>query len=87
MAYPTAVNDQITDSVTQTNTKVLGEAPEMALGNLYQVTSQALATASLNAVQNQQNSHILTNAAIASIISGFNQIGGLDLKSTGNKKT
>lgn len=87
MAYPTAVNDQITDSVTQTNTKVLGNAPAMALGNLYQVTSQTLATASVNAAQDQQNSRILTNATLARIISGFNHIGGLDLKSNDKKKS
>ena len=27
MAFPTAVNSQITDSVSQANTKVLGDAP------------------------------------------------------------
>ncbi|OWQ63588.1 glycerol-3-phosphate dehydrogenase, partial [Stenotrophomonas maltophilia] len=27
MAFPTAVNSQITDSVSQVNTKVLGDAP------------------------------------------------------------
>lgn len=27
MAYPTAVNSQITDAVTQSNVKVTGEAP------------------------------------------------------------
>lgn len=40
MAFPTSVNNQITDAVTQTNTKVLGEAPAIALGNLYEATSQ-----------------------------------------------
>ncbi|WP_295367175.1 RebB family R body protein, partial [uncultured Stenotrophomonas sp.] len=30
MAFPTAVNDQITDSVTQANTRVLGDAPAVA---------------------------------------------------------
>ncbi len=43
MAFPTSVNDQITDSVTQANVKVLGDSPAMALGNLYQATAQALA--------------------------------------------
>jgi len=38
MAFPTAVNSQITDSITQANTKVLGDAPAMAMGNLYQAT-------------------------------------------------
>ena len=33
-AFPTAVNDQITDSITQTNVKVLGEAPAEAMGQL-----------------------------------------------------
>lgn len=34
-AFPTAVNSQITDSVTQANVKVVGEAPAMAMGNLF----------------------------------------------------
>ena len=34
MAFPTSVNDQITDSITQANTKVLGDAPAIAMGNL-----------------------------------------------------
>ncbi|WP_204334085.1 RebB family R body protein, partial [Klebsiella pneumoniae] len=36
MAFPTAVNDQITDSVTQANVQVLGASPAIAMGNLYQ---------------------------------------------------
>ncbi|MCE9687639.1 RebB family R body protein [Shewanella sp. AS16] len=39
---PVNVNSQITDSVTQVNTKVLGETPAMAMGNLMLGTSQAL---------------------------------------------
>lgn len=39
MAFPTAVNDQITDAVTQANVKVVGESPAMAIGNLYQTIS------------------------------------------------
>ncbi|MEM7246316.1 MAG: RebB family R body protein, partial [Acidobacteriota bacterium] len=38
MAYPTSVNDQITDSVTQANVKVLADAPAMAMASLYQAT-------------------------------------------------
>ncbi len=56
MAFPTAVNDQITDSVTQANTKVLGDAPAVAVGNLYQATAQALANAAHNATKAQQQS-------------------------------
>ncbi|MEH6345781.1 MAG: RebB family R body protein [Bermanella sp.] len=64
MAYPTAVNDQITDSVTQVNTKVLGEAPAMAMGNVYLATSQALSNAAHNATFVQQNTAITAQAAL-----------------------
>jgi len=36
MTFPTAVNDQITDAVTQANVKVLGDAPAQALSALVQ---------------------------------------------------
>jgi hypothetical protein len=39
---PTALNGAIIDSVTQANTKVVNEAPAMAMGNLYQAASQTL---------------------------------------------
>jgi hypothetical protein len=63
MAYPTSVNDQITDSVTQANTKVLGDAPAIAMGNLFQATAQALANAAHNAASSQQQSNITAQAA------------------------
>ena len=55
MADPTAVNSQITDAVTQANVKVLGEAPAIAMGNLYLATSQALSNAAHNATPQQSN--------------------------------
>lgn len=63
MASPTSVNDQITDSVTQSNVKVLGDAPAMAMGNLYQATAQALANAAHNATSAQQQTNITAQAA------------------------
>ena len=63
MACPTAVNDQITDSVTQANTKVLGDAPAVAVGNLYQATAQALANAAHNATNAQQQSYVTAQSA------------------------
>lgn len=63
MAFPTSVNDQITDSITQANVKVLGDAPAIALGNLYQSTSQALANAAHNATNAQQQNAILAQSA------------------------
>jgi hypothetical protein len=63
MAFPTSVNDQITDSVTQSNTKVLADAPAVAMGNLYQATAQALANAAHNATNAQQQSYVTAQAA------------------------
>ena len=63
MAFPTSVNSQITDSVTQANTKVLGDAPAIAMGNLYQATAQALSNAAHNATNSQQQSYVTAQAA------------------------
>ena len=63
MAFPTAVNNQITDSVTQANTKVVGDAPAVAMGNLYQATAQALANAAHNATNAQQQSYVTSQAS------------------------
>lgn len=41
-AKPTALNGAIIDAVTQANTKVVNEAPAMAMGNLYLAGSRAL---------------------------------------------
>lgn len=53
----------ISDSVSQVNTKVLGDAPAMAMGNLYQATAQALANAAHNATSGQQQTNITAQAA------------------------
>jgi len=63
MAFPTSVNDQTTDSVTQSNVGVLGEAPAIAMGNLYQATAQALANAAHNATNAQQQGYVTAQAA------------------------
>lgn len=65
MAFPTAVNSQITDAVTQANVQVLGVAPAQALGMLDVSLSQSLALAAANAVTQQQNANILMNAVSA----------------------
>ncbi len=63
MAFPTAVNSQITDSVTQSNLQVLGTSPAVAMGNLYQATAQALANAAHNATNAQQQMYVTAQAA------------------------
>ncbi len=57
------VNEQITDSVTQVNTKVVGETPAMAMGNLLMATGQALSNAAHNATNNQQQASITMQTA------------------------
>ena len=56
------VNPQITDAVTQTNVKVLAEAPAMAMGALYQTMSHSLGLLMENAVTAQQNMNIIGQA-------------------------
>jgi len=63
VAFPTSLNSQITDSVAQANVKVLGDAPAMAMGNLYISTSQALSNAAHNATSNQQQSYVTMQAS------------------------
>lgn len=80
MAFPTAVNDQITDSITQANVKVLGDAPAVAMGNLYQATAQALANAAHNATNAQQQSYVTSQAATTM---GVATLYSLDTAATG----
>jgi len=80
MAFPTAVNDQITDSITQVNTKVLGDAPALAMGNLFVITAQALSNAAHNATHNQQQSYVTAQAATAA---GVTTLYSIDTASSG----
>jgi hypothetical protein len=41
MTTPTETHGQITDAVTQCNTKVLGDAPPMAMGSIYQTMAHS----------------------------------------------
>ncbi len=59
----TTVNPQVTDAITQTNLKVLGEAPAMAMGSLYQTIGNSVAMAAANAVYAQQQANVTYQAA------------------------
>ena len=73
MADPTLVNGQITDAVTQTNVKVLGEAPAQALGTLYQVMSHAVGMSIQNAVAAQQQTNILHQTVTSQLVQSLLQ--------------
>lgn len=80
MANPRGVNGQITDSVTQANTKVLGDAPALSMGELFMATSQALANAAHNATTNQQQSVVTSQATN---VQGISTLYSVDTASTG----
>ena len=69
------VNEQITDSVTQVNTKVVGETPAMAMGNLLMATSQALGNSAHNATAAQQQAQITMQAATVQGVNSLMSIG------------
>lgn len=76
---PNSVDSAITDSVTQVNTKVLGDAPATAMGNLILTTSQALSLAGQNLTTGQQQASVMHQAAT---VQGINA-----LMNTGNAVT
>ena len=80
MAYPTAINNQITDSITQVNTKVLGDSPAISMGEFFVATSQALANAAHNATTNQQQS-LMTSQATN--VQGVSTLYSIDTASAG----
>ena len=57
------VAEQITDAVTQANVKVVGEAPAMAMGSLYQTASHSTGLMYENSVNAQNQQNILAQAA------------------------
>ncbi|PTL83714.1 RebB family R body protein [Vitiosangium sp. GDMCC 1.1324] len=75
MAEPTAVNDQITDSVTQSGVEVLASSPAMALSHLYQTMAYSAGLSFQNAVTNQQRLNVIGQAAA---VQGVNLLYSLD---------
>ncbi|MFZ2406171.1 MAG: RebB family R body protein [Methylobacter sp.] len=63
MAFPTSVNGQITDSVTQTNVSVLGNAPAMAMSSIYTSMAHSLGILYQNSAMAQQHAAISSQAA------------------------
>jgi Killing trait len=56
-------DNEITDAVTATNAPTSSKAPAIALGSIYQAVANALGEAVQNAVNTQQQSYILAQAA------------------------
>jgi hypothetical protein len=62
------VNPQITDAVTQTNVKILGESPAQAVSMALQANSHATSLAMQNATQAQGNIQQVANTASSRIV-------------------
>ena len=69
------VNPMVTDAVTQSNVKVVGESPAMAISTLYQSLAHSTGVLFENAVAAQQQQTILAQAAVNQ---GVMQIYSLD---------
>jgi hypothetical protein len=69
------VNPQITDAVTQTNVKVVGEAPAEALAVATQAMAHAMGLAMENASQTQGGMQQVNNTATGAIIALITQAG------------
>lgn len=69
--YPTLVNSQITDAVTQANTLVLGAAPAQAAGALYQMMAHAVGLSMQNAVAQQRNMNTIATAVTTQGVNGI----------------
>jgi hypothetical protein len=71
----TVVSEQITDAVTQSNVKVVAEAPAMAMALVYQTMSHSTGLMFENAVNSQNQQNILGQTATTQ---GVMQIYSLD---------
>ena len=76
----TAVNSQVTDSVTQAGVEVLGTSPSVALSNFYQATSQALSNSAHIATTSQAQIDVTAKAATTQCVA---ILYGIDSATTG----
>ena len=63
MAYPTPVNSQITDALTQQSVQTLGSASAIAMGTIYQSAAHSIGILYQNATQAQRQASISAQAA------------------------
>ncbi|KZN51645.1 RebB family R body protein [Pseudoalteromonas luteoviolacea] len=59
------VNDQITDSVNEVNTLLMGSAPAQSIGMLNVAATETIGMSMFNAISTQQNAQTSASAAVA----------------------
>jgi hypothetical protein len=72
---PTPVNPQITDAVTQTNVKLVGESPAEAISVETQAMAHSTGLAMENATATQGGMQQVNNTATAAMITLITQAG------------
>jgi hypothetical protein len=82
MADQVPPNGEVPDAVSQVNVKVLGDAPAVAMGNLYQSTAQALGLAGHNATASQQQAWVTMQAATTQGVALLYALGTAAAKKT-----
>ena len=75
MADPTLVNGQITDAITQTNVKVLGEAPAQSMALVYQAMGFTGMTSMQNTTNTQYGMQTVGATATGSAVAALTAIG------------
>ncbi|WP_425071908.1 RebB family R body protein [Sagittula sp. S175] len=60
--------DPDTDAITAPNTRVLGDAPAMAMASLFQTSGHALGMAAENAASAQNNGFAVVEAATTQLV-------------------
>ncbi|HEY2068063.1 MAG TPA: RebB family R body protein [Rhizomicrobium sp.] len=76
MADNTLVNGQVTDAVTQTNVKVVAEAPAQSMALIYQTMAHSISLAMENAQQAQGGLQQIGNAVTSSAVTMILNAGG-----------
>lgn len=82
---PDTVNPQITDAVTQANTKVIGEAPAMAMAAIYQSLAHSTGLLFENAVNAQAQMAITAQAATTQGVMSLYTIDTVAMVNTAEK--
>jgi hypothetical protein len=72
---PLSVNAQVTDAITQSNVKVVGESPAQAMGVALQALSQTTGLAMSNATSTQGGTQQVAATATASICAMIVKVG------------
>ena len=63
-----SVNKEVVDAITEENVQVVSESPAVAIGSLNQSMAFTIGIALQNAVFQQQNSNIITQATTAKCV-------------------